>query len=434
MQKSRKKLSPAGLLEETWRYFSSKFSEKKKKRRATDPSLVDSLMACVAVFHLKFASLLEYDVERCQGTLLFKNLKRLYHIDHPPCDTSMREKVDLVEPAEVRGIFKKIFAHAQRGKVLEFYEFWNKHYLLSVDGTGQFSSTNIHCENCCEKHHGNGEVSYYHQALAAAIVHPDMKRVIPLAPEAITKQDGATKNDCEQNAAKRLLKEFRREHPHLKVVVNEDSLYATGPHIQLLKELQMSFIIGAKPGNLGFLFDWVGAADLQEYRQTDKHGKRYTYRFINQVPLNDTHFSTRVNFLEYWEEDPKGKVQHFAFITDIELTKETVELVMRGGRARWRIENETFNTLKNQGYHFEHNYGHGKKNLCTVMGMLMMLVFLIDQLSELCDAAFQEAKAAARTYATLWQKMRAAIDYCELLDWDATFHKVVQSRARVNSS
>ncbi len=62
---------------------------------------------------------------------------------------------------------------------------------------------------------------------------------------------------------------------------------------------------------------------------------------------------------------------------------------MRGGRARWRIENKTFNTLKNQGYHFEHNYGHGDQNLATVLVLLMFLAFTVDQIRQQCCRFFR---------------------------------------------
>ena len=159
------------------------------------------------------------------------------------------------------------------------------------------------------------------------------------------------------------------------------------------------------------------------------------YKFVNRIPLNESNSEIEVNFLEYWETDPKGKVQHFAWITAIPLTKETAELVMRGGRARWRIENETFNTLKNQGYNFEHNYGHGYKNLCTVMGMLMMMAFLIDQVSELCDAAFSKAKQAAGSYCNLWDNMRAALTYLEIANSEDLLNKIViHNTPRTNTS
>ena len=80
--------------------------------------------------------------------------------------------------------------------------------------------------------------------------------------------------------------------------------------------------------------------------------------------------------LEYWEIHPDGKVQHFSWITDFFLIPENVWDIMRGGRARWKIENETFNTLKNQGYHLEHNYGHGEQNLSVVLAYWHLYLLL----------------------------------------------------------
>ena len=88
-------------------------------------------------------------------------------------------------------------------------------------------------------------------------------------------------------------------------------------------------------------------------------------------------------------ERPNGKEQHFAWVTDLPIQESTVMELMRAGRARWRIENETFNTLKNQGYSFEHNFGHGEKQLSTVFAYLMMLAFLIDQIQQRCCRVFQ---------------------------------------------
>ena len=79
---------------------------------------------------------------------------------------------------------------------------------------------------------------------------------------------------------------------------------------------------------------------------------------------------------------------------------------MRGGRARWKIENETFNTLKNQGYQFEHNFGHGEKYLHTVFAYLMMLAFLIDQVQEATCGLFKAALEKMGTRRALWEKMR----------------------------
>jgi hypothetical protein len=103
----------------------------------------------------------------------------------------------------------------------------------------------------------------------------------------------------------------------------------------------------------------------------------------------------------------QDKVQHFSWVTDIRVSKRNVYHLMRGGRARWKIENETFNTLKNQGYNFEHNYGHGEQHLSVVFAMLMMLAFLVDQTQQLCCALFRAVWAKLGSKRLLWERMRA---------------------------
>ena len=132
----------------------------------------------------------------------------------------------------------------------------------------------------------------------------------------------------------------------------------------------------------------------------------HRFRFVNDVPLNASNVDVRVNFIEYWEIGD-AKVQHFSWVTDLRVSKRNVFHLMRGGRARWKIENETFNTLKNQGYNFEHNYGHGEQHLSVVFAMLMMLAFLVDQTQQLCCALFQAVWAKLGSKRRLWERMRA---------------------------
>ena len=148
---------------------------------------------------------------------------------------------------------------------------------------------------------------------------------------------------------------MRREHPHLKVLVVEDALGANHPHLVLLDSLKMQYVIGVKPGDHTFLFDWI-ANQTPEMHVVEEGGKRHTFRWHKNIPLNESNFHYRMNVLEYCETSASGKEQHFSWITKLPLSEETVYKIMRAGRSRWRVENETFNTLKNQGYHFEHNY------------------------------------------------------------------------------
>ena len=98
--------------------------------------------------------------------------------------------------------------------------------------------------------------------------------------------------------------------------------------------------------------------------------------------------------------------------------------LMRAARARWRIENETFNTLKNQGYCFEHNFGHGKKHLATVFASLMMLAFLLDQTQQRCCALFHKARNKAERARYFWERLRALFMTFPLADWETLYQAI----------
>ena len=372
-----------------------------------DISLRDALMSAFAMFSLKDPSLLAFDQRRNDA-----NLRSVYQIQSIPCDTYLRTILDPVDPESLRPLFKDVFRQLQRGKALEPFVFYQGSYLLSLDGTGYFSSHKTHCPSCMEKVSKNGEVTYYHQMLGAAIVHPDLKEVIPLMPEPIIKQDGETKNDCERNAAKRFFHKLRRDHPHLDLIVIEDALSSNAPHIRELQDHKLHYILGVKEGDHGFLFEQVRQAELAgrvsvwEYVE-EATGVRHRFRFLNEVPLNESNQDLLVNFLEYWEVHPNGRQQHFSWVTDFRLEEQNVYPIMRGGRARWKIENETFNTLKNQGYQFEHNFGHGKQNLSVVFAVLMMLAFLVDQTQQLCCPLFRMVWKKLGSKKMLWERIRS---------------------------
>lgn len=400
-KKNRKHLSMDDLLSQIKQYFDTLPSPQK-----SGISTSDCLMSIMAMFGVKSSSLLQFDAELKENWVLAQNLKQLYRIKTIPSDTYMRERADVVKPDQIRKAFTKVFAQTQRGKVLEMFAFLDNYYLVSVDGTQFFTSKKVHCDYCCETRHSDGNTTYSHKALSAAVVHPDMPYVLPMMPEFICKSDGDTKNDCEINAVKRLLTSMRQEHPHLKITIIEDGLYGNGPHIKLLESLRMKYIIVAKETNHDYLFKWVKDCDLIQGRMV-LNGVIQQFEFTNDVPLNDTHHDLRVNFLRYTETNTKGEKKTWSWITNFEITIENVYQIIKGGRSRWHIENQTFNTLKNQGYNFEHNYGHGCKNLSNIMASLMFLCFLIDQIQLITNGVFQKAKQKSRTYARLWEHMRS---------------------------
>ena len=395
--------------------------------QGSEYKLIDVLMSGLAIFWLKYPSLLKFDEKRTEPKIR-ANLASLFGVKQAPCDTQMRTRLDEVTPEAIRPAFVQLHHQLQRQHVLDDYRYLGG-ILLSVDGTGQFSSTKICCPECCERKQEDGEKAYYHQLLGAAIVHPDKAQVFPVFPETITHQDGARKNDCERNAAKRLLPALRAAFPQRKFIVLEDSLQANGPHIKELKRLGFGFIIMVKPGDHAALFNEVNrrlmAGETQEFERPDRHGVIRGYRFVNDVALNASHPDIRVNFLDHWEIDKQGQLHQFTFISDIQLTDQNVILVAKAGRARWKVENETFNTLKNLGYHFEHNYGHGKKHLASVFANLMMLMFLIDQIQERCCALFKAARQRFRSRTSLWEKIRGLFLEFYIESWEDLFLSIV---------
>lgn len=405
----RKDLNADALL----RVVKTSFAEVPEHRTgAVNIALADALMSGLAMFSLKDPSLLAFEERRRQCD---PNLQSIYLIERVPSDTQMRVRCDGVVPDFLRPAFRAVFRQAQRGKALEPFAFFAGHYLISVDGTGFYASEKIHSPACLTKtSKKTGKTTYHLQMLGACLVHPDHQEVIPLFPEMITNGDGQTKNDCERNAARRWLRKFREDHPHLPVVITEDALSPNAPHIRDLQEHDCRFILGVKPGDHQWLFGCVDLADevgvVTYHELPDPADPTITHRFrcLEDVPLNRSQHDVRVNFLEYWELGPDGKpTQHFSWVTDLPVTKNTVYCLMRGGRARWRIENETFNTLKNQGYHFGHNYGLGQQHLAAVFAILMMLAFLVDQVQQRACQLFRAVWAKLGSKRALWDHLRA---------------------------
>ena len=421
-QREKKSLSICGMLDSVRKVFAEVPSLIKERT----VNVEDCLMSALAVFSLKSPSLLSFDKGRAEP-IVQKNLQSMYGVENVPSDTYMREILDEVDPKEIRKAYLSVFNDVQRGKLLERYAFIGGTYLCLVDGTEIFNSYNIHCKNCCQKHHRDGRVSYHHQILGAVIAKPGLGQVIPLCPEPITKQDGATKNDCERNAFKRFLGDVKREHPRLKLTMVSDALSANAPHIKDLQSSGYDFIIVAKPEGNRSLYEWVKGITREVVMQVGKN--TYKFRYVNNVPLNDTKDAPKVNFLECEWTEVKGKREKHgscAWVTSHEITDNNIYDLMRGGRARWKVENETFNTLKNQGYQFEHNFGHGKKNLHTVFALLMMLAFLIDQVQEAACGMFQAALEGMESKRALWERMRGFFNLYLLNSWAALFEAMKQ--------
>jgi hypothetical protein len=341
------------------------------------------------------------------------NLKALFAVKAIPKDTPLRETLDAIASDAINPAFPGLFHHLQRGKQLEPYRWFENRYLIAIDGSQYFSSEKIHCPSCLTHKGAKGSIRYSHQILQAVMINPHMRQVLPLAPEPVANTDGNKKQDCELNAAKRLVAKMRTTHPKLPITITADGLYSNQPFIEALKNARMSFILVAKPSDHKILFEWVNEldalGDAGHLRLTDEKGRSHLYRWLNQVPLNGSRNADHVNFFEYWLQVGQKTTYHNSWVSDITVDKDSVVEMVQAGRARWKIENETFNTLKNQGYHIEHNFGHGQRYLSMNFFLLNLLAFFIHQILELCDNGYQYCRSKFSSRQEYWNNLRSVI-------------------------
>ena len=377
-------------------------------------SVVDVMLSGLACMYYQSVSLLEFQrsmEEREQRN----NLRSLFKVQALPTDQGMRNIIDTVDTETTfRPIFKKLFNQLQRGKHLEQYQTFPGKYLLNIDGTQYFSSKEVGCKKCLTR--GTTKNSYHcHQVVQGAIVKAGVRQVIPVMPEEICVQDGDQKEDCETNAFKRFLDKFRKDHDKLGIIINADALYATTPVIETIHNHNANYIFKIQVANHKTLINNVSAADRSRIEITSLRKNKLIVEWVNDVELFS---STKIksNYIEAWElvpqKDGTNKSQYYGkWITDLEITSDNAKIILDAARARWKIENECFNSLKNHGYNVEHNYGHGSNNLCYSFYNFTLLAFTMHQIHQLTDKLFQEMRARFSRLGALWERIRNAVEF-----------------------
>lgn len=390
-------------------------------------SLPDLLSAGFAIFSLKDPSLLAFREQFPQRS---ENLKRIYGIERIPEDTALREGLDGIAPALLQAQFKPILERLRLEGVVENRQVLGGYTLLAGDGTQHFCSSSRSCPHCLTKQHRNGSTTYHHQLLAAVWVQPGEKTVFPVAVEPIVRQDGRQKNDCELNAAKRLIPRIRQAMPNDRLLLTLDALYANAPLIRVLKEQDISFLIGIKEGYVLIQTERLAEQGALKEISWEVDGRICAIRFANDLILNGQNQDLLVNYLEYVEVDAQSAEILFfsSWITDLPINEDNAREMVTVARTRWKIENETFNTLKNQGYYLEHNYGHGKEYLATNFAILTFLAFLIDQMAQCLDNAFQKALAVYQTKRAFWEKVRQVFDLLPAVSMNAIYRFIAKNK------
>ena len=383
--------------------------------------VADAALSAFSVFFTQNPSFLSYQ-RKMAGNRGRSNAQSLFGVHQIPSDNHIRNLLDPVSPACLASIFDEILHVLEHEGQLSSFRSLAGHFLLAFDGTEYFSSQKIHCAQCSTRTLSSGKTHYFHTVVTPVIVCPGRSQVIPLMPEFVRPQDGHEKQDCETAAAKRWLAQYGERYGALGVTALGDDLYCHQPSCELLLSKGMNFILVCRPESHTTLYEHLEGIELPtvvRQKWTGKVSETHTYRYLNQVPLKDGDDALRVNWCELTVTHPDGKViYNNAFATLHHLSDETVEEVVAAGRTRWKVENENNNTLKTKGYHLEHNFGHGKHYLSSLLATLNILAMLFHTLLEMLDEKYRMLRAHLPTRKTFFDDLRALTRYMYFESWE----------------
>ena len=386
-------------------------------------SLRDCFLSAVALFFVQDRSLLQFQ-RRFERQFQANNLSSTFGVQEIPCDSQFRDLLDRHDYAPVVPTFADWIGRLQRCKWLQHFQIFDARYLITLDGSQYFSSELVKCKHCLTAT-TDGVTRYHHDILQAAIVHPDKRQVLPLAPEFVRNSDGRNgkyhKQDCEINAGCRMLERLRADYPRMAAIIVADSLYSKQPFIERLRAARFSFLLVAQQGDHKSLYEDVEGlrrGNLLNRHHTVHRGERREYEWVTGVPLNGQPDAPLINFIQVRIINAGKKPYRSAWVTDLVPTADNIVQLVRAARARWKIENEGFNTLKNQGYHLEHNFGHGDQHLSEAFFTLNLLAFFMHQIFELVDGLYQRVRTFFSSRRAFWDEVRSAFRLFLFTSWD----------------
>ena len=377
--------------------------DNRKHSNALKYDIGDIVFGAFSVFYMQDPSFLS-NQRRLSEYCGESNFQAFFKKGEIPTPNQIRNVLDDIPPESFYKTIDKAVDVLEEEDVLKKFKFFNGGYLIALDGTQYYHSENISCSKCSTKK-SKGVTHYHHNMVCASIVSTEIKEAIPLNCEFIVPQDGNDKQDSENAAIKRWLKQNGiKYHKYNPIVVGDDLL---SNHIvcSAILEQNYHFILVCKESSHKTLYEYINGIILEKHKtiKTKKYKKfEYHFKYVNQVPIRDGEDALLVNWLEVTEiKKSTGEVTYKNnFISDITLNHGNVYDIALGGRAKWRIENENNNTLKTKGYRFSHNYGHGKSFLSSVFATLIIIAFLFHTIMSMTCKYYKNAreKFSARTH------------------------------------
>jgi hypothetical protein len=328
----------------------------------------------LGLFLCKLSSRRQLDYQfNTDGPAVLDNFNRLAGTaqDSRPVNQTLEYFLEKIGDAPIAGLRRRMVQRLIRMKALDPARLQGR-YVVLIDGSGYLVFGSKHCDHCLTRRQGETTL-YMHQVLEAKLLGPG-GTVVSIATEFIDNSDlegvpagtgeEQRKQDCELKALRRLMAGLRKQFPQLRIVVDGDSLFACGEGFQIAKDYKSDYIYVFKSGRTPAL--WQEFQELlrlcpdQRVEQTTPQGVHQVYRWVNGLEYTDSDGRDwTLNAIECTETDKDGNKSVWSWVTSLEVNHQTVvEVATRGGRERWRTENEGFNTQKNSGLNLEHAYSH----------------------------------------------------------------------------
>ena len=275
-----------------------------------------------------------------------KNLSKIcgQNLEEIPYWETIQDVFITINTNELRDIQKYIVKALIRSKMFDKYRF-NGSFQLLFDGTGLSSHNYNLNNNCLERKHKDGKISYYKYVLECKLVVSNI--IISLDSEFIENEKMLTdkqKQDCETNAFKRMIKRIKKNYPKYKFIITGDGLYATTPIIKLCKKYKWNYIFNLKPDRLKEINETF--EDNINYQNETNHQNYYLSTDIKYKGISLSAFK--------YIETKKKKTTIFRYISDLEIKDSNIKEIVSMGRKRWKIENEGFYTQKHRTFNISH--------------------------------------------------------------------------------
>jgi hypothetical protein len=401
--------------------------------RPDNMAITDATMAAFSLFFMQSESFLAHQ-RRMEHGRNASNCKTLFGIERIPSDNHIRDLLDPAPPELLEPCFELTLEQMRQHDGMKDFERLDGRLLIALDGSEYFCSEKRGCPRCLTRKRSNGKTENYHTLLAATLVAPGHNRVLPLMPEFISPQDGAEKQDCERNAAKRWLQRHGERMRELRPVYLGDALFSSQPMCEAVLAQGADFLFVCKEESHKTLYEYLRGVEMQQHTVSERRmggrTRSYIYRWVENLPLRDGKGALNAHWLSVEVVDQVGKTTYRgAFVTSLTITPENVAEIGACARARWKIENESFNVLKNHGYHLEHNFGHGKQHLAQMFVLLNLLAFAFHTVCDSVERLWQEARAVLGTRKEFFTDLHTITAYFLFPDWRALCSAMVQGNA-----